>query len=127
MALEIAELGDGPDGHKYAQNYSIVGVPIGEEVQLDGIQECKEDPVVDGVDEDPLEGHGDPAEHMHEGSLILPLHVMQDGHHQGKCLYLVVLFLVAEQVEDGEDDDGPCILDVEHVVPFYLWAQVLHR
>lgn len=122
MALEITEFGDHPSSEQDCESDGAVSMSIGEEVELNGVEKGKEDPIVNGVYKHSFEGHGDPAEYMYKSSLILSLEIMQNGHDQRNQLNLIVLVLVAKEVEDREDDDGPCILNIEHIVPLDLWT-----
>lgn len=50
---------------------------------------------------------------------------MKDCHYEGPTLNVSVLLLIAQQVQDGHDKQRTEILDVEHVVPSDLFAEIL--
>ena len=125
MALEVAELKDSPECNNSVDDPRWVGVSAGEEIKFNRVKEGEKDPVMDAVDEDSFEGHGVSAENVYERSLVLSFGVMQQGHYQSPALDVCVLFFVAEEVKDGEDEERSEVLDVEHVVPSDLLAEVL--
>lgn len=100
-------------------------MPTGENIQLNSISQGKEYPIVNAVNKHALEWHWVATEDVHIGRLILSLGVVQHSHHQGPTLDAGVVLLVAEEIQYGQDQYRAQVLNVEHVVPTDLFAQIL--
>lgn len=76
------------------------------------------------VDEDSFERHGLATEDVHVGCFVLPFEVVEQSHDQGHSLDGSIKFLFAKCVEEGEDEDGSEVFDVEDVFPPDLSSQI---
>ena len=86
--------------------------------------------VVEAVLEDVGEGHGRAREPMHEHSLELALHVVQN-HHEGAQLLVegqlgvLAIDLLTESDQENCHDNRTSVFDVEYCIPADLRAQIL--
>lgn len=94
---------------------------IGKQIEFDGIEQAKEDPIVSTIDDNSFEWHGLSTKYMEIGSLILSFEIVQYSHNECCGLYGCVELFFAEFVEEREDDDGAEVLYIEDVLPSDLF------
>lgn len=71
----------------------------GEQVELNRIKKCKENPIMNTIYKDPFERHRKSAENMHKSRLILPFSIMNQSHDQSPTLNLSVLLRVTHKIK----------------------------
>jgi hypothetical protein len=77
-----------------------------EQIELNGIEQCKENPIVKTIDKNSFERHGFPAEDMNICGFVLSLEIVENAHDQSDGLDRCVLLPFSEQVEQRQNDDG---------------------
>lgn len=106
MALVVHEFKDSPKSEDDTDGSSAVSMASREEVKFNWIGKSEVNPIVEGIDYDPLEGHGLSTEHMHKSGFILSFQIVNKYHHQSHALDVGVELLLTKSIEKGHYENG---------------------